>query len=148
MTAAVLDLLQAVSAAGGTVRLEGSTLQLAAPKPLPEELRARLRQHKAEIVALLSTAEPANPALPKTPDPESAADLPPEIVDGVRAILSADVAGGFRHGVGHGCNTMHRGWSRAAGWNGHSRSAGPRPTCSAATAERRGTGSTVPGSSY
>lgn len=95
MTAAVLDLLQAVSAAGGLIRLEGDTLQLAAPEPLPEELRARLRQHKAEIVALLSATEPANPALPKAPDPESAADLPPEIVDGVRAILSADGARGI-----------------------------------------------------
>ena len=60
MTALALDLLREVSEAGGTVRLEGDMLRLSAPEPLPDELRARLRQHKAEIVALLSAAEPAN----------------------------------------------------------------------------------------
>jgi hypothetical protein len=92
MTAAVLDLLQAVSAAGGLIRLEGDTLQLAAPEPLPEELRARLRQHKAEIVALLSATEPAHDASPGLPAVCNVAGLPREIADGVRAILTADGA--------------------------------------------------------
>ena len=54
MTALAIDVLREVSEAGGTVRLEGDMLRLSAPEPLPDELRARLRQHKAEIVALLS----------------------------------------------------------------------------------------------
>ena len=64
MTAVALDLLRQVTETGGTVRLEGDMLRLAAPEPLPDELRARLHQHKAEIVALLSAAEPANDAAP------------------------------------------------------------------------------------
>jgi hypothetical protein len=53
MTALASELLREVTETGGTVRLEGGALRLSAPEPLPNELRARLRQHKAEIVALL-----------------------------------------------------------------------------------------------
>jgi hypothetical protein len=95
MTAAVLDLLQAVAAAGGLIRLAGDTLQLAAPKPLPDELRARLRRHKAEIVALLSTAEPTNEAVLGGQPGQDLAGLPREIADGGRAILPADGARGI-----------------------------------------------------
>jgi hypothetical protein len=86
MTGVALDLLRQVTETGGTVRLDGDVLRLSAPEPLPGELRTCLRQHKAEIVALLAAAKP---------DPESTADLPPEIVEGVRAILSADGARGI-----------------------------------------------------
>jgi hypothetical protein len=92
MTAAALDLLQAVAAFGGLVRLEGEMLRLWAPEPLPDDLRARLHQHKAEIVALLSAVEPANDAAPVA---QSVARLPQVIADGVRAILSADRARGI-----------------------------------------------------
>ena len=92
MTALAMDLLREVSEAGGTVRLEGDMLRLSAPEPLPDELRARLRQHKAEIVALLSAAEPANDAAPVA---QSVGGLPREIADGVHAILSADGARGI-----------------------------------------------------
>ena len=95
MTALAIDLLREVSEAGGTVRLEGDMLRLSAPEPLPDELRARLRQHKAEIVALLSAAEPANDAAPDGPPMQSVAGLPREIADGVHAILSADGAQGI-----------------------------------------------------
>ena len=67
MTAPAIDVLREVSAAGGTVRLRGDMLRLSAAGPLPDELRARLRQHKAEIVALLSAAEPTNAAAPEGP---------------------------------------------------------------------------------
>ena len=77
MTALAIDLLQQVSEAGGTVRLEGDMLRLSAPEPLPDDLRARLRQHKAEIVALLSAAEPANDAAPSpVADDQVGQDLP------------------------------------------------------------------------
>ena len=92
MTAAALDLLQAVSAAGGLIRLEGGTLQLAAPEPLPDELRARLHQHKAEIVALLTAAEPASDVVLEGQPGQDVARLPREIAGGVRAILTADGA--------------------------------------------------------
>jgi TubC N-terminal docking domain len=95
MTAVALDLLQAVSAAGGTVRLEGEMLRLSAPESLPDELRARLRQHKAEIVALLAAVEPANDASAGRPALDHVAGLPREIADGVRAVLSADGARGI-----------------------------------------------------
>jgi TubC N-terminal docking domain len=81
-----------VSEAGGTVRLEGDVLRLSAPEPLPDELRARLRQHKAKIVALLSAAELANDTAPVA---QSVGAPLPEIADGVHAILSAAGARGI-----------------------------------------------------
>jgi len=95
MTALAMNVLREVSDAGGTVRLEGDMLRLWAPEPLPDELRARLHQHKAEIVALLSLAEPANDASAGRPALDHVAGLPREIADGVRAILSADGARGI-----------------------------------------------------
>jgi TubC N-terminal docking domain len=92
MTGVALDLLRQVTETGGTVRLEGDVLRLSAPEPLPDELRARLREHKAEIVALLSAAEPANDAAPVA---QSVGAPPQEIADGLRAILSADGARGI-----------------------------------------------------
>jgi TubC N-terminal docking domain len=92
MTAVALDLLQAVSAAGGMIWLKGDMLRLSAPEPFPDELRARLRQHKAEILALLSAAEPANDAAPVA---QSVGAAPREIADGVHAVLTADGAQGI-----------------------------------------------------
>jgi TubC N-terminal docking domain len=89
LSALAIDLLREVSDAGGTVRLEGDVLRLSAPEPLPDELRARVRQHRAEIVALLSAAEPANDAAPVV---QSVGGPPREIADGVHAILTADGA--------------------------------------------------------
>ena len=90
MTEVALDLLREVSEAGGTVRLEGEMLRLSAPEPLPDEVRARLREHKAEIVALLAAAEPANEAVLEGQPGQDVAGLPREVADGVHAILSAD----------------------------------------------------------
>jgi TubC N-terminal docking domain len=95
MTAPTLDLLREVSKAGGTVGLEGDMLRLSAPEPLPDDLLARLRQHKAEIVALLSATEPAHDASPGLPAVCNVAGLPREIAEGARAILSADGARGI-----------------------------------------------------
>jgi hypothetical protein len=95
MTALAMNVLREVSDAGGTVRLEGDMLRLWAPEPLPDELRARLRQHKAEILALLSAAEPANDPAPEIPASRSVAGPPREIADGVCAILTADGARGI-----------------------------------------------------
>jgi hypothetical protein len=95
MTGVALDLLREVSDAGGTVRLEGDMLRLSAPELLPEELRARLRQHKAEMVALLSAAEPTSTAARECTPLETITRLPQEIADGVRAIAAADRARGI-----------------------------------------------------
>jgi hypothetical protein len=92
MTALATEVLREVSEAGGTVRLEGEMLRLRAPEPLPDELRARLHQHKAQIVALLSAVEPANDAASIV---QSVGGLPRGIADGVRDILSADGARGI-----------------------------------------------------
>jgi hypothetical protein len=95
MTALAIDLLRQVSDAGGTVRLEGDMLRLSAPDPLPDNLLARLRQHKAEIVALLAAAEPARDVAPAPiADDRVGQDLPAEAADGVRAILAAEGAQG------------------------------------------------------
>jgi hypothetical protein len=92
MTAVGSDLLREVAKAGGSVRLDGGMLRLSAPEPLPDELRARVRQHKAEVVALLSAAEPANNMVLQDQPGQDLAGLPREIADGVRAILTADGA--------------------------------------------------------
>ena len=47
------DLLREVIKAGGVVRLDGGNLHLSAPRPLPDDLRSRLRHHKAEVVVFL-----------------------------------------------------------------------------------------------
>jgi hypothetical protein len=95
MTALALDLLREVSEAGGTVRLEGAMLRLSASEPLRDDLRDRLRQHKAEIVAMLAAAEPANDgASAAVVDDQVGPDLPTEVADGVRAILAAEGAQG------------------------------------------------------
>jgi hypothetical protein len=96
MTALAIDLLRAVSDAGGTVQLEGDMLRLSAPEPLPDDLLARLRQHKTQIVALLAAAEPADDAAPAPGAANQVdQDLPAEVADGVRAILGAEGARGI-----------------------------------------------------
>lgn len=95
MTAVALALVQEVLQAGGTVRLDGKMLRLSAPEPLPDDLLARLRQYKAEIVTVLATGEPASDAAP-APGAADLVDqhLPAEVADGVRAILSVEGAQG------------------------------------------------------
>jgi hypothetical protein len=95
LTEVALDLLRQVAETGGTVRVEGDMLRLSAPEPLPDELRARLRQHKPEIVALLAATEPAHDAAPAlAAEDQVSQGLPAEIADGVRDILTADGARG------------------------------------------------------
>jgi TubC N-terminal docking domain len=95
LTALVLGLLRQVSEAGGGVELEGDMLRLSAAEPLPDELRARLRQHKAEIAALLSSAEPGNDVALEGQPGQDLTGLPREIAGDVRAILTADAAPGI-----------------------------------------------------
>jgi TubC N-terminal docking domain len=91
MTALAIDLLREVSEAAGTVRLEGDMLRLSAPEPLPDDLLVQLRQHKADIVALLAAAEPAHDAVPAPlANDQVGQGLPADMADGVRAILAAE----------------------------------------------------------
>ena len=63
-------LLRDVAGFGGVVRLDGANLCVAAPRPLPDDLRDRLRQHKAEIVALLDAGpRDESPAAVRPPPP-------------------------------------------------------------------------------
>jgi hypothetical protein len=95
MTAVALALVQEVVRAGGTIRLDGETLRLSAPEPLPDDLRARLRQHKAEIATLLAAAEPAYDHAPAPlADHQVDQDLPADVADGIRGILAAEGAQG------------------------------------------------------
>jgi TubC N-terminal docking domain len=95
MTSVALALVQEAVRVGAKIRLEGQMLRLSAPKPLPDNLRAQLRQHKSEIVALLAAGEPACGAAPVlTADAQVDQDLQAEVADGVRAILTAEGAQG------------------------------------------------------
>jgi hypothetical protein len=95
MNALAIDLLREVSDAGGTIRLEGQTLRLSVPQPVPDHLRARLRQHKVEIVALLAATMPGDDLTPTRVEEEQAyQDLPAEVANGIGAILAADSARG------------------------------------------------------
>jgi TubC N-terminal docking domain len=124
MTALAIDVLREVSEAGGTVRLEGQLLRLSGPEPLPDELRARLRQHKAEIVALLAATKPDNDVAPEVPAVHSGARLPQEIAAGVHAIISADGARGIPPNrwprvQGDAARLIEGGWAQQAlnlGW--------------------------------
>jgi hypothetical protein len=109
MTALALDLLRQVIETGGTVRLEGDMLRQSAPEPLPDELRARLREHKGEVVALLSAAEAANDlvleaSLAKT-SPVCRGRSPTAFAPSSRLTELK----GYRRSAGSGCNGMLRG---------------------------------------
>jgi hypothetical protein len=95
MTGVAIDLMRQITQAGGTVRLEGDALRLSAPGPLADELRARLRQHKAQILALLSAAEPANNVVLERQSGQDVGGLPRAVGDGIRAVLSTDYARGI-----------------------------------------------------
>ena len=115
MTALAIDVLREVSEAGGTVRLEGDMLRLSAPEPLPDELRARLRQHKAEIVALLcQLSRPTTRRLkarPCRPSPACRRRSLTAFMPCSRLIA----LGGYRRSAGRRCSAMLRAWSKA-GW--------------------------------
>ena len=117
-------------------------------EPLPDHLRARLRQHKPEIVALLSAAEPANDAR-RLPSRTTglARTCRAEVADGVGAILAADGARGVPPIAGRRSSAIRISWSNVGWLQRRSTSAGSRPTCSAAIRGRRGTGSTALASS-
>jgi hypothetical protein len=95
MTTIALALVREIAKASGRVRLQGDDLRLSAPERLPDDLRARLRQHKAEIVALLSVAEPASEGTPEPQATSSTDRFPQEIANGVSAIQSAEGARGI-----------------------------------------------------
>ena len=91
MTSVATALIQAVHAAGGTITLDGPNLQLEAPTPLPEALRASLRQHKPALVTFLAEqAANANipaPPLPDAPGPWSAG-IPDYVARGIITMAS------------------------------------------------------------
>jgi hypothetical protein len=59
-------LLEAVRHAGGTVTVSGNKLRLSAPEPLPDQLLEELRQHRSEILDLLSRNEQLVPHRDRT----------------------------------------------------------------------------------
>jgi len=48
------ELIEAVHASGATIRIEGSDLKIKPAGVLPPELKARLREHKPDLLAFLS----------------------------------------------------------------------------------------------
>ncbi len=56
MNAETQTLLQAVEAHGGSLQVEGSDLVVEAPQPLPDDLVARLRAAKPELLRTLTSA--------------------------------------------------------------------------------------------
>ena len=94
MSAHARAVLEAVAAAGGSVTLYGDRLRLSAPQPLPEELLTRLRDRKAEIVALLADGPAANEVAAvsvRELDP----DIVPELAVGLDVVLGAEAAHGI-----------------------------------------------------
>ena len=53
-TARVENLIAAVVAAGGVIRRDGDMIELAAPRPLPRGLVARIREAKPALLAILA----------------------------------------------------------------------------------------------
>jgi hypothetical protein len=71
-----LPLIEAVQRAGGAITLRGDRLQLSAPKPLPKNLLAELRAHKAEVIDHLQQARWPKLAQPAT-GPLNECTIPP-----------------------------------------------------------------------
>ena len=95
MTTVAIALIEAVHAAGGTIVLDGPNLQLEAPAPLPEPLRASLRQHKPALVAFLAE-QAANANQPEPPLPDlPLGGIPDEVADGIRALVVASAPEGI-----------------------------------------------------
>ncbi len=93
------QLVDAVVTAGGTIQLEGPNLRLRAPAPLPDDLRAALREHKAEVVAFLSPPTPANDVAvdsqaPWEPGPWSDG-IPDDWARGIGLLMVAAPLAGF-----------------------------------------------------
>ena len=94
MSAVAIALIQAVHAAGGTIVLDGSNLQLEAPAPLPEALRASLRQHKPALVAFLAD-QAANANVPAAVPVLPLAGIPDEVARGIEALSVAPAPEGI-----------------------------------------------------
>ena len=78
------ELLDEIRQHGGCAEVAGDRLRLRAPRPLPDELLRRLRQHKAELLRLLSALSAACKDL--TLDAmELQAELAPEDIAALRA---------------------------------------------------------------
>ena len=58
---AAQKLLHDVETAGGHIAADGGRLELSAPEPLPEYLINGLRQHKTEVMRLISGPPQPNP---------------------------------------------------------------------------------------
>ncbi len=62
MTIMACQLIHEVANHGGLVRIENGNLHLSAHQPLPGDLLAKLREHKAAVIALLSMRLDARPS--------------------------------------------------------------------------------------
>ncbi len=70
MTAAVANLIEAVERAGGKLTPVGGRLRISAPQALPETIMAKLRAHKAELLATLAGQRSRLAAVPNLGDPD------------------------------------------------------------------------------
>jgi hypothetical protein len=52
------DILERVTQAGGRLILHGDKLKVRAPRPLPDDLRQAIREHKAELLQFLCAETP------------------------------------------------------------------------------------------
>jgi hypothetical protein len=62
MTTMACQLIHEVANHGGSIRIENGNLHLCAHQPLPGDLLAKLREHKAAVIALLSMRLDARPS--------------------------------------------------------------------------------------
>ena len=83
-TSTALDVIRAVYLCGGSVRLEGDRLVMAADSPLPEEVRHAVRQRKSEIMIALGA--PFDTAIAGV-----LADLRPHLTASLRKLSDQDL---------------------------------------------------------
>ena len=80
----VTALLDTVTGHGCTLTLDGETVRLRAPQPLPDDVLAELREHKAEVIDFLAARQRNG--------------VPVEWIEGVDQILASGPLGDWRPG--------------------------------------------------
>jgi hypothetical protein len=142
MTAVASDVLAAIRAIGGDVKLAGSgRLKVVAPTPLPNELIEQLRAVKPDLISLLtSTAPTAQPGETRTDCEEERAAViefdgaaPRAWAEALARLDPATRLATYRNGVGCASLTTAACSSTALGHFVRRNLAGGRSSCSAAT---------------
>ena len=152
MTAAI-DMLAAVRALGGEVRLANSgRLKVIAPAPLPKELIEQLRAAKPDLLTLLSSPEPQTEPRDSWADAEEEraaiveydTGAPRAWAEGFARLIPTMHRLTYRRAVGCGSLTIAVGSSMVDGPDKQQHSAGDRSICLAAIGNGHSLASIMP----